>query len=148
MSLDELTEKSTIEFEEYLTLEQTDELLKYLARELPAHINYTTEETKNLYLCHGEKEIKSETTKIKLTGTISPEIIKSVVNVPNYLIETYSLSSVFTCESDYFQEEEKIKTLKFDLIPGKDLEEYDKEELKFWNAVREKVKKYFEQRKN
>ena len=127
MSLQEITEKSTINFARRLNLEEVEKLIYCIAEKLPANINYHISRHKSLY--HGEKgAVLKNGGTVVVSGTISslrnPGAFDSFQTKPseNYI----SLSSA----------------IAFSMVPGWELEDYRPEVQELWNDVRKIVNKY------
>ena len=128
--LKEVTSKSTIDFPENLSLEQSEDLLKYLAENLPADIDYQISQHKSKR--HIEKEVGT------IEGTL--EITGQIISRNNFL----GCDSFTMANSDLSSEYFKIGRLEFSRVSGGDLNEYGGEVKELWDSVRERVGDYFE----
>ena len=134
MSIDEVVEKTRIELPRSLTLKEAEELIYYLAKELPANVNYQTSYYKSVFHSFREsnkKILKQEDGTVEINGSIS------------------NLEKPFAF--DFFQfrasdkgDTSKLSVIAFHLVPGRELSEYRLEVRKLWDDVREKVGQYFE----
>jgi hypothetical protein len=124
MSLEELTEKATIEFRRPLGLKEAEDMLKQVSVQMKASINYAAQHQRTVTA--GEVDEGS----VQLGGMLS--------------VLGKGLAEPFRLEAQYVDEECKFLRLQFQLIPGYDeLSEYRPETIKIWDETREAVNKYF-----
>lgn len=141
MTLDQVLKKTKIEFKSRLNLDQLDELFKYLARNLKVTITSTTEIYRQFAGLREESEDNTlgETTNIYVRGNIFG-LEYDTDGEPEFLGP-----DIFKCEADLDDPVLRFKELRFEMIPGYDLHEYDKNHTKLWDKVREHVSKFFKE---
>ena len=123
MSIEEAIERGTIKFPFAISLEKTEQLLQYVAKNLPADIHY-----KASY--HGQfSHEECQDGSVSLSGTI------------NHLEPSSSFDSFESILSQ--QDYTMISGIRFIMIPGYDLDEYRQEAVELWDQVRTEVEKYF-----
>lgn len=128
--MQDLIDRITIEFPGPLTLEQAEDLLEYIARELPANINYDPSQFRNFF--HNPQTGKLE----KQEGTA--RIVGSIINLKSAM----GFNHFLTIPSERFCG--AIEGLRFSLIPDFDLKDYEEEVVHLWDSVREHVHGYFD----
>jgi len=126
-SLDDMLKKSTIRFPEPLAVNETRKLLGYIAKTLPANINYHTAQHFSIYA--ENKRVVSEPGTLSVTGTIRS------------LKESMAFDSFSSVPSD--EDIARISSLRFSLIPGYELSEHDAEVVKLWKDVKTLAEAYF-----
>jgi hypothetical protein len=131
MTIDELAQASTIIFENPLSLEDMESLLDYMARELPASINTSTKyyEQRSDY---GES-MKTERGSSEVGG-----IITNISNGDFDSFRTYTLPE---------NEIGEISGMRFQTIPGYELEEHSEISRRLWADVGTQVTNYFQSQK-
>ena len=130
--LDKISDKLRIDFPEGLNLKQSENLLKYIARELNADLKYGS--TYHKSIDHTEKGLKVIDGSFSLTVHIS-------------LLANAKRSEHFTITSSEYVSENEAGKLDFLTEPESDIDDY-KEEFKVCDDVREVVERYFESRFN
>ncbi len=128
-SLDEVTEKTTIKFGKPLTQEGIEDLLLYIAKEMPANINYNASYHRSLLRTgHGIRGQKGSVT-----------VSAQIVGCKNPL--------AFDCFESILLEGDssKISAIAFNRVPGWELHDYRQEVRALWGQVREVVGRYFSQ---
>ena len=131
MTIDELLQSATIEFREPLTLEETEELLDYIAENLPGDIH-----TKSDY--YTQRHHYTDDKKLtRSRGTVS--IGGSIKNLEKLSFDSFS--SIHDSEDT-----SKTCAIRFQTIPEDELEEHRPEVRKLWSDVREQVNNYFSQK--
>ena len=129
MSLGKVCGKSRIDFPKSLDLEQSEELLKYLAKELEANVGYDISYHKSI--AYEEEGVKISNGYFKINGRIS-------------LLDSPGKFDTFTMNSDYsIPEVYKVRKLEFYRIPGYDFNQYREEIIELWDDTREVIGKYF-----
>lgn len=129
MSLGKVCGKSRIDFPKSLDLEQSEELLKYLAEGLEANVGYDISYHKSII--HDRKGVKTIDGAFKINGHIS-------------LLDSPGKFDTFTMDSDYsIPEVYKVRKLEFYRIPGYDFNQYREELRELWDDTREVIGKYF-----
>ena len=129
-TIDDLMQAVTISFPSPITLEETQEILGYVAQNLPASIDTKTEIYDHRYLDENGNLIESR-------GTVN--ISGSIRNTKNSASDGFNT----TYESG---DTSKINSLVFQAILGYSLEEHRPEVRELWRDVRQQVDAYFEQR--
>lgn len=125
-SIDDMLEKSTIRFPEPLTINEARKLLGYIAKTLPANINYYTSQHFSIYA--ENKRVAEEPGTPSVTGTIRS------------LKETFAADSFSSVPAD---DTPKISSLRFSPIPGYELSEHSAEVVKLWKDVKTLAAAYF-----
>ena len=129
MDLEEIAKRLGIDFPKNLDLQQSEDLLEYIARELPADVIYGVSYGKSIV--HTEEGIETFDRGFKLTGQISSR-------------DNFGKSDSFSIlNPDYTSEHFEVGRLEFSMVPGWDINDYRKEVLELWDGVRELVERYF-----
>ncbi len=124
MSVEELLEKATIQFEKPISQNSIGMYMHYLSYELHANIRYRLTLDKEIWaLPEDTSLIPIKTTRFGLSGIIT----KRTTSYDDYVSEIFN---GFSDDPDY------IKGVKFDIIPGFDLKEYDPKKIQFWDEIR------------
>lgn len=132
MGIGELLMGPIIEFPKSLSLEETNELLNYIAVNLPAKISTKTEIYCIRY--HDEKENKGfQKTQINL------EICGTIMNNNNFNFDNF-------ITRNYILDSSRILGINFQAIPGYKLEEHRLEVRQLWADVRKQVENYFSEK--
>lgn len=122
-------QRLTIEFPGGLTLEQTKDLLGYVAKSMPANISYRDSR-------HGAFFHDPE------TGALREE--QGTVKICADIRATNNPGTFDTCESINSERDSRfISGLRFFTIPGYEIQDYRPEAVKLWDNVREIVDDYF-----
>jgi len=129
MSLEEVLDKSKIDFPKGLNLEQIEDLLKYLAEKLRADIIYNPSYHKSITPVEGRVKISDGS--FNISGTISL----------GGRFDSFTMDSNCVSEGIY-----KVRKLEFNRTPGWKIDNYREEIRKLWDDVREAVRGYFELR--
>lgn len=131
MSIDEVIEKSTINFPRALALKEAEELIEHLAKKLPANIHYKVSRHKSIgYQEKDERVLKQE-------GTVN--ISATVINIKEPM-------SFDVCEfKPSMKDTSKLSSINFQLIPDYEIHDYRPEVIKLWGDVRKVVEDYFKQ---
>lgn len=126
-----LEEKISIEFPMQLSVEETEKVLEYLAKELPGIISYKKSQV--VTITGAEAPFRDEGT-VNIEGTIAALI-------PYYAFDNFKgkLSQWYLT---------KISGIQFQPIPGYTLEEHNPQTVKLWDKVRTVVTQYFEKQKS
>ncbi len=134
MSISEILKEAVIEFPRPIGREDSESLLCYLTRMLPANINGKI----GYYLSfdHLNGEIRRDNGTLEVSATISGHCSPS----SRLIFDTFT-SQPFNEDSSY------IKAISFALVPGWDLSDYGDERRKLWSDVRGLVNKYFKEKK-
>lgn len=128
MTIDKLMEESRIKFPHSLSLEKTDELLDYVARNLPGMINSKTEVNEQRVNFGNDNKCHKIKGTVKITGLIT--------DYNNYNFDSFITERSIVNSSN-------IIGIQFDIIPGYSLEEHGERKLEFWRDVRRQVNNYF-----
>jgi hypothetical protein len=132
MSIDEITKRSTIEFPRPLDLEETESLMEYIAKSMPANVAY--EKSSHVEMYHVDNvaafAVFREQGSVALGGTITT-------------LACAEFDS-FSCTPS-LEDCTKIDKMRFNTIPGYTLEEHRKEVVRLWDSVRHTVLEYFSQ---
>ena len=125
MSIDEVLEKSKIEFPITINLKEAEKILEYIAKELPANIHYKVSYNKSLTYFVDTLE--------KRDGIIdlSADISRENKGFAHGIIK-FQQSKIYN----------KFSSLKFQTIPRYNLEEYGQEIKQLWGDTRKIVKEY------
>ena len=132
-SLDEITKESTIDFFIDINLSETKMILEYLAKNLPADIKYNLSYNNHIFYNPEHKQIgRDYKNGAKITGTIT----------------SFKKTSEFAHDSFEFKKTEeglsRFNGIKFQTIPGYNLDEHRPEIRNLWKDVREIIDDYFE----
>ena len=131
-SIEKIHDRLTINFPECLNLEQSENLLKYLAEKLRVSVDYNISCHKSIIQMEGE--VKTFDVSLKITGQIASR-------------DNFGKFDSFTItDSDPALEIYKVGKLEFSMVSGWDINEYGEEVRELWDDVRETVGKYFESR--
>lgn len=128
--LDKIYAKLRIDFPEGLNFKQSEDLLKYISRELKADLKYGVAYHKSIV--HTEEGLKFK------DGSFS-------LNVHISLLANAKKSEHFSIMNSEYVSENEAGKLEFLTDPELNIDDY-KEEFKVCADVREVVKKYFESR--
>lgn len=132
ISLEEISDLVRINFPRDLNLEESEDLLKYLAEELRADVDYNISYHKSVN--HRDKGVKISDGALKITGQID-------------LLDNSEKFDYFTIRnSDFIPETHKVGMLEFSRVPGWDINDYREEVRELWGDVRKAVGIYFESR--
>jgi len=132
MSIDQIIEETTIKLPKPLSLEETEKLMEYLAKQLPGDVNYNISANKSII--HGAEDEGL----LKFDGTVGVK-----ANIKSHSSGAYEH---FSCEPDEFaRDTSRISVIKFMTVPGWELFEYRKEVVGLWREVRNLVTQYFNQ---
>ena len=131
MTLDDILEKSTIQFPEPLSLQEAQDLLQYIAENLPADIHYLAS-YHSVFRTKDHKATKEDGT-VDITGDIKR------------LDKDLAFDSFRMHPSD--QDCTRMSALCFERIQGYELREYRPEVIRLWDDVRATIQKYFENTK-
>ena len=130
MTIDEIMDETTISFKKDLTLEETEDLLKYVADNLPANISFhagyfrSYRRDEDMTFTYVSDEIVEITGNIRQTNkTFSFDVFSG--NHPND--DTSGFSSLY-----------------FARVPGWEISDYRPEIRQLWKDVRGVVNNYFE----
>ncbi len=124
MALETVLERSTIALPKPLNLKQAEDLLSYLAKNLPGRIKYKAHYYRDIE--PGDSPLQDES--IGMIATIASD---------NPLLDTGSFESI-VCADD----PTKIAAIRFSPIPGYDLSEHRPEVVQLWDDVRKLIKNY------
>ncbi len=135
MTLDKITERTTIEFPEPLSVSETMDLFTYIGQNLHSDVSSTVENKRKVHgMFPGGKEVSNELMGVNVYGHIS------TVDVAG--------SSTFKCTTHSPEYHTLIDALVFDWEGESDLEKHRREEVTLWDKVREQVSNYFQQRES
>jgi len=117
----------TIPFGRDLSLEQAEEMFKYIAKELPANFDYGINLSKTIHDYNG---FEKETNGLKVSGKI-------VQKTKPFAFDMFSLKRSEDLTHFY--------ALKFSRIPGYDeVSEYDSRVVDLWKNVRTLINQYLQ----
>jgi len=128
MAIDTLLAESTIKFQTPLTLEGTEELLDYVAENLPGNVSTNS----NYYTQRHHYTDDGKLTRSR--GTVSIGGMITNLNKPSF----DSFSSIHDSEDT-----SKISAIRFQTIPGYELDEHRSEVRELWSDVRTLINNYF-----
>lgn len=132
-TLDEVTERSTVEFPKLINLREAEDLLKYIARNSKVDIHYNKSTNVRLLPAKHEDMMMRKAYCDNINGTI------------------YSLERLMTNEDFVMKpnssDDYEFKDLKFFNTPGWELSEYRKEAVQLWDDVKRVALEYFKQTK-
>ncbi len=134
MSIDEIAKLTTIKLPEPLELKEAEELINYIAKNMPANISYSVLEHTQLYHERETKGISSQKGSISINGHIAD------------LLEAGAFDTFYS-ESSFFDDIPKLTAIKFMQVPGWEIEDYRPENRRIWASVRTAVVKYFSEKK-
>lgn len=128
MSFEEIRDKTTIEFKRPIDLKETEDLFKYIARNMPANVNSTIKYFKS-FLYHNEKVSEDK-------GTL--EVVATLHSFKTHAVDTFK-------SVPYDEDTSLISSVAFDTAPGEELYDYKPEAQELWDQTKELVNKYFEE---
>lgn len=129
MSIEEVLERSRIELPEKINLREAEKLLRYIAKKLPAEIQYTLLCNKLLY--------RDKNKYFKSSFSFTPEINGRI----NYLKDSRAFD-VFQFKS-LKEDGSKLDIMQFQTVPEWELNEYRQEIKQLWDDTRKIVYEYF-----
>lgn len=129
MTLEEVIKKSRIVLPKNINTYEAEKIIKYLAKKLPAEINYEISCSKFL---NYDKDFRfnTKTSSTKINGRI------------DYLNSIPLGSDNFEFEKSQ-KDMLKFKTIQFQIVPGWELSDYRPEIKQLWDKTREVVNNYF-----
>ena len=130
MSFEEIIDKTTIEFKRPIDLKETEDLLRYIAKNMPANINSTIKYFKAFIYNNESKGI------LENKGTL--EVIAGIHNFKTHAFD--ALQSVPDNEDTFL-----ISSVAFQRVPDWEIFDYRPEVQELWGQTRELVNKYFEE---
>jgi hypothetical protein len=130
-SVDTVDKRSKIIFDRPLALEEAVSLIKIVANELPADVVYSSTKHAGVYCgSNPSSETVNELRSVELGGSI-----RKIGD--GYPHDTFQSLPV---EDDPVL----IKGIRFFIIPGYRLKEYNPHIVKLWDEVRDSVQRYFQ----
>jgi hypothetical protein len=127
-NLEELINKTNINFPRKIFLRDVEHLFLRIAEDLHGNIRYSLLENKNIGYFAGNQIFQRESTDIQITGAI---ITKETVDLNVFRLKTVeNVSSLFT-------------GIEFQLTPEWKLENYRPEVVQLWDKVKNSVEKFF-----
>lgn len=135
MSIDqviEAIEAATIKLPKPLSLAETEGLIEYLSKQLPADIHYQTICDSSFYI-HWPDGAQSI---FKVDGAV-----KLAANINSHKSGAFGY---FRCEPDGFKKDSKISMIEFSTVPAWKLRDYSNEVVELWREVRGLITQYFE----
>ena len=129
MSVNELIERTTINFPRDISLDEARELLTYLAKNLPARMQYGKSQD---FIIDSDEEGSVR----EIPGTISLGGLMTSTDPDSLANEGFRFT-----HSD--RDVTRAGEFRFSPIPGYDLEEHTPHSIKFWDDTREKIEEYF-----
>ncbi|MFH1332434.1 MAG: hypothetical protein ABIH63_04090 [archaeon] len=130
MSIDQVIEETTIGLPKPLSLEETEKLMEYLAKQLPGDVHYKISYNKSII--HGSKDEGL----LKFDGSFD---IKA--SIKSHSSGAYEY---LNCEPNELTRDSKISVIKFTMVPGWKLFDYRKEVVGLWHEVRKIIAQYFD----
>jgi len=134
MSIDEIARLTTIKLPEPLERKEAEELVKYIAKNLPADITYTLSAQSHIYHNPENKKFSNRQGPISISGNISS-------------LNSAAAFEAFSTEYSFFDDVPKIISVNFMPVPGWKLHEYKPAARKLWRDVRAVVMDYFSEKK-
>jgi len=132
MTIDEVINKATIEFSKPLSLDETEELMKYITIHLPGDITYTLSYEVALYHEQGHHIDKSPR-NVSINGHIRS-------NKDGAAFDFFNSQPL-----KVITDTTKVHLIRFSIIPGYDkLTDYNPITTRLWGDVRKVVTEYFE----
>jgi hypothetical protein len=131
MSLDEVLEKTTIEFPRPINREEAEKLLLYIAKNLQADVRSIIKYRLTYYHDEIHKYITEDGGTLRIDATVSS-------------LKTPALFDSFHSEP-HERDRSYISEIVFGRVPGWELANYGEEKVKFWDDVRVVVNKYFKE---
>jgi len=129
MSFKEITDKTTIEFKRPISLEETEDLFRYIAKNMPANISSTIKYFKSFLYDNESKNTLED------KGTL--EVMAGIHN-----LKTHEFDAVQS--THYDKDTSLISSFAFQRIPDWELCDYRPEVKELWDQFRGLVDKYFE----
>ena len=134
MPIDEVIEAVTIQLPKPLDLKKAEDLLAYIAREMPADIHYTINSHVNL-LPESAKKVLRDQGSFQISGTIV-----SLNSGNRSAFDTFETAADI---KDY----NKISAIRFSIIPGYDeLDDYLYITKQLWGHTKLIVSEYFKKK--
>lgn len=144
MSIEEVIKHTTIEFPRLINLRESEKLIDYLAKKMPADIDYNLSFHKEICNDRCRKGTFIADTDVDITATIRGDTryfpasescqFKKSIDRPE-LFAINKLSGI------------KLSAIKFVVIPNYELHNYSQETKCLWSKVRNVVKEYFSLKK-
>ena len=126
MTIDNLLAESTINFSVSLTLEETEELLDYIAENLP-----------------GETHTRSDYHAIRYTENEKIARDRGTVSIGGMIRDARNSSFDAFSSINNSDDSSRISAIRFQTIPGYELEEHRPEVRQLWEDVRKQINDYF-----
>ena len=131
MPLDEVLEAATIKLPEPLDLKKAEELLHFIASEMPAEVRYDVQYHMGIYHS-GRRKVSRDRGSFHISGTIS--------SLGNHAFEGFETL-------DSIPDHRKISAIRFSIIPGHDdLNYYPPATKALWESTRIFVSNYFKEK--
>ncbi|MFH1310849.1 MAG: hypothetical protein ABIH65_00395 [Nanoarchaeota archaeon] len=130
MTIEEVVKRTTIEFPQKISFSQVEDLIKHIAKELPANIHYDFLSHTDVGYSFGTEELVKNTLKSPVTGRI--------IKVKEPLI--FGSFSFINSKQDIFSS----SSMQFHLGHDWELEKYSPKVRKLWDDVKKIVDEYFE----
>ncbi|MEK6879925.1 MAG: hypothetical protein AABY22_09975 [Nanoarchaeota archaeon] len=132
MTIEEVVKKSTIKFPKNMSLNQAESLIVYIAKKLPAIVNYTiSQQITDGYYTDSKEFFRSKGTA-KIRGARNQS------------------TKPFTFDSFTFKHSVRnnstFSLMQFELTPDWELSEYRPEVRKLWDDIRKIINEYFHSR--
>ena len=131
--MEELIKKTTIEFPRPVGLREFEKMLSYISESVPTDIDYRVSYYRNLRNHGSNRSSDREEGSVEVGGMIR------LTRIP-LALENFTTS---TSKKDY----RKIASMRFNLVPGIDEQDYMPQVRELWGDVRQAVQKYFEKNK-
>lgn len=132
MSVDEVVERATIKFKRPLSLDETRELFRFIARKLPCDFHYEVKTSEGIYGLHTIRAgVRNRMTGIEIYGDM---FCSGVVGLGGFECRTYRKNPL------------KIEAFSFAPLIEDRIEDYRPEVVNVWDAVREQINNYFKRR--
>jgi len=123
MTLENVFERSTIALPRPLSLDTAENLLSYLAKNLPARINYTA--SRIMYAMPDGSKQEGTASIGGMIARTEPFAVDQFESIP------------------YREDTSKIEAIRFPPIPGYDLSEHDAGTVQLWDDVRGLITKAY-----
>ena len=127
--IEEAVKKATIEFPTDMSLRQTHRLIAYIAKILPANINYHFSQHINVGYLVGHEGFSKDLETAEITGRISRAEEPIVFDSFRFKHSEHDTS--------------KFSLMQFLIVSNWEPEDYRPEVRKLWGDVRKLVNKYF-----
>jgi len=139
--IENLDERLTLKLPRLIDRAEMEAVLEYVAKRLPADINYTVSYFADFRHDASNKGIY----KRKLSRTLGTLTIAGTIR--SLLRDNPMAFDTFQTQPAE-REDGKVKAIAFMQVPGWDAKDYRKEVVQLWDDVRQEVANYFKERKS